>query len=84
MRNSSPPLSTKRISPKDKETDVIAHMKEMGVSPKLVSILPKKWTDQITQMARVVVPIEDKDKVLQASFWPQGYLVKEWFFKPHA
>lgn len=76
-------LSVRRISLEDKEEDVTAHMVSMGVTPKRVSILPKRWEEQYTQMARVVVSMEDKEAVLQAPFWPKGYLVKEWFFKPH-
>lgn len=76
-------LSVKRISLDTSENDLKGYMTDMGATPTYVSILPKKWDTQLSAMAKVVVSHRDKDKVLQPSFWPEGYIVKEWFFKPY-
>ena len=33
-------------------------------------------------MAKVIIPLEEKEKVMKPSFWPEGYVVKEWYYKP--
>ena len=74
-------ISVKRIQASTKESELHDYMVEKGVTPTYVSILPKRWPDQYTRLAKVVFQLEDKKKVSAPDFWPEGYIIKEWVYK---
>ena len=77
-------LSLSRMFDGVSRDEIKEYMVEMGVTPTYVSVLPKKWDSQLTRMAKVVVKQEDKETVMDPSFWPKSCVIREWFNKPRA
>ena len=75
-------LSLSRMFDGVSRDEIKEYMVEMGVTPTYVSVLPKKWDDQLTRMAKVVVKQEDKETVMDPSFWPKSCVIRERFNKP--
>ena len=62
------------------ETHVVEYTKRNGVEVRSCYMLKSKIYG--TNSARIKVAIQDKDKILDSSFWPENVRVRSWVFKP--
>jgi hypothetical protein len=58
--------------------DVHQYMRESGVEPMAVELLPRR--DDAPLSMHLVIPYDGKDKVMQHAFWPKGIRVGGWHF----
>ena len=62
------------------ESQITEYLKGNGVEVKKCFIMKSNISG--TKSARLSIPIEEKEKVLNASFWPKFVRVRSWVFKP--
>ena len=67
-------------------TDILSFMSDNGVEA-INCFAAKSWihfkkeADNTCHAFRICIKLEDKTKVLDGAFWPDGVLVREWKFK---
>jgi len=70
-----------RLEPSTTEDDMFQFLTEAGITVSKCSLLKKseKWQEKYAAF-RIVVDIDDKDKVFDDVMWPSGVDVRDWVF----
>ena len=58
--------------------DIKQYILESSVGSVIVNMLPRR--EGIAISKHLVVPYDDKDKVMQPGFWPKGIRISGWYF----
>ena len=62
------------------ELRIVEYLKDKGVEGKMFFLLPSRIRG--TRSARVRVPLEFKNIVLESNFWSEQVRVRSWVFRP--